>query len=341
MKRALFIILISLLPLVCHAQDQVINARNINIQITNPGGPSGKLPWSTLSNQTYVLAPSSPDNGFCVSVVNNNPTNAHTFTIAAFQTGDSSVTDYSNNTGRYAPLTVVGTPSPVAAATTSTFFVRSNGAAKVAFQFAGGGTLGGNPDTVDIFAVQTTASGCGTVNPGTGQTYTLATANTGTSSAPPILAVSDGLSQGFYFGSSVSNPGVLSVIGGVQVNTTSSKNLYIDKVVIASGASTTATINFAMATAAGTGGGCAAFNTVSNTKVGNVTTSIAQGFFGTCTTLPSGAPAAAQLFLSSNSSIVIDLKGLIIPGVIGNGFYITVTGILTGTVSASTFWYEK
>src|SRR5882762_6230168 len=117
---SLFIIMIK--PL--FGQDQIVNARNVNVQITNPtgsGGGAGAVAWNSI-NVAYVLAPLGPDYGFCISVVNNNPTSSHSFTVNAFQSGDSGVLDYSHNTTRYASLAIVGTPSPVAAATTNTFF---------------------------------------------------------------------------------------------------------------------------------------------------------------------------------------------------------------------------
>lgn len=162
----LFIILISCFS--SHAQnDQIVNARNVNIQISNPAGASGTIPWLTLSNQTYVLSPLTPDMGFCISVVNNNPTSQHSFSVAAFQSGDTNVGDYSNNTGRYTSLPVIisagSQPLVAPAGTTISFFVKSNGAAKVAFKFTGASTQAGVPDTVDIYGVQTTSGTCGSV----------------------------------------------------------------------------------------------------------------------------------------------------------------------------------
>src|SRR5689334_12478457 len=101
-----FIIMISYSRLL-YGQDVIVNGRNTNLYFDGVS-----IPWSSLSSRSYIIGPIGPDYGFCVSVVNNNPTNSHSFTVAAFQTGDFNTIDYSHNTGRYAPLTIVGTPSP-------------------------------------------------------------------------------------------------------------------------------------------------------------------------------------------------------------------------------------
>jgi hypothetical protein len=330
MKRYLFSLLLALIILItpCFAQnDQIVNARNVYIQMTNA------VPWSTLAAQTYILTPQTPDYGFCVSIVNNNPTSAHTFTVSAFQSGDSNVVDYSHNTGRYASLALVGLPSPVPAATTNTFFVRSNGAAKIAFVFAGASTQAGSPDTVDIFAVQTTAVGCGTVNPQTGQLYTLATPNSGTSSATPIMAVSDGLSQAFSSNIALTNPGAnLEVLSVINQGT---KNIYFDKLILS--ASAIANANVYTVTNVGT----------TCSTPGSINLKISSGVTSTTTTTSQCGVGSSRILLidtialNASSATIIDLKGIIAVAGQTTGLQIVNSTALTGRFSATLMWYEK
>lgn len=337
MKKFLlaFIILITL-SIPCLAQnDQIINARNVNTQITNPGGTgSGNVAWSTLANQTYVMAPLGADYGFCVSLVNNNPTSPHTFNVAAFQSGDSNVIDYSHNTGRFASLAVVGTPSPIAANTTQTFFVRSNGAAKIAFQFTGATTQAGNPDTVDIYAVQTTAPGCGTVNPQTGQSYNLATPNAGTSAAPPIMTVSDALNAAYVANVNTVNPTAAFILLNIQDPTGQNKKLYFDKAVL----STTVAVEIRIYVSTGPGTGCLGQTGFNLTPIGVGATASVSG--NGCTANPPVSAVLSDIYLAANTSFQIDLKGVIgTPNNAGVAIYI-VSGV-TGNVTGSLYWYEK
>lgn len=331
-----FIILINFASFAYGQNDQIINARNTNIQITAPNSPSGTVPWITLANQTYVLAPINPDFGFCVSVVNNNTTSAHSFSVTAFQTGDSNAIDYSHNTGRYATLAIVGTPSPVAANSTSTFYLRSNGAAKVAFVFSGATTQAGSPDTVDVYAVQTTAAGCGTVNPSTGQAYTLSTPNAGTSSAPPIMAVSDGLSQAFDVQpGTITNPVIGQVIIHVNANS-GTRSLYFDKLLLSCSAA--CSINFVTTTSVGTT--CTTF-VPANQKQSSGTTSTGTANNGCATPPTIGSTVLGGFPLAAGIPAIIDLRGFISSLSTNTGVELVMAAGLTGTVNASLFWYEK
>lgn len=327
-----FIILIN-----CNAkgQDQIINARNANFSMTNQTGTDGLIPWSTLSNQTYILTPLSPDYGFCVSVTNNNPTNAHTFSVAAFQTGNNNVVDYSNNTGKYAALAIVGNPSPVPVSSTNVFFVRSNGASKVAFKFTGGATLAGVPDTVDIYVVQTSASGCGTVNPQTGQQYTLATPDSGTSATPPVQAVSDGLGQAFWSTSNTVNPATGVLLQHVNANN-GTKSLFLDKIIISS------TVNVAILIQGTTGlGTTCTTQTIGNQKITNSTTSTGFANFA-CTGLPvTGLSGAYVVNVAANTTFVLDARGFILPKGTLAGLEMLNIGVVVGTVTSTFSWYEK
>lgn len=329
----LFIILISL-SIPCFGQDVIVNGRNTNLYFDN-----ASVPWSSLSSRSYVLSPIGPDSGFCVSMVNNNTTSAHSFTITTFQTGDFNTSDYSHNTGRYAPLTVIGAPSSIAANTTGTFFVKSNGASKIAFVFTGGTTQAGSPDTVDIYGVQTTANGCGTVNPSTGQSYTLSTPNTGTSAAPPIMAISDGLKQSFITSFNTTNPTANQHLFELNSNN-STKTIYLDKVIIGMGNIASATLFSNLAS--NKGSTCGA-GTIANLQANLGVTSLSVTD-GNCTGLPT-AISGTQINFSAGaggSTFVIDLKGMILPPNTTTGFTVTNSSTaITGFVNVTMFWYEK
>ncbi len=99
--------------------------------------------WGSAFNRTYVLTPQNPQTSLCLYVVNNNPTSSHSFSLAMFQSADPRVADYSNNTGRYAAVTVVGSPSPIAANTMGSAFGQTNAAARVAFVLSASSTQTG------------------------------------------------------------------------------------------------------------------------------------------------------------------------------------------------------
>lgn len=332
LKIILFIILINL-AIPCFGQDVSVNGRNTNLYFDGIS-----LPWSSLATRNYVLAPIGPDYGFCISVVNNNPTSSHSFSISAFQSGDFNVIDYSHNTGRYASLTVVGTPSPIAANSTGTFFVKSNGASKVAFVFTGGTTQAGNPDTFDIYGVQTTSNGCGTVNPSTGQQYTLSTPNSGTSSTLPIQVASDGLNSSYIATQTTISPTAAAILLNVFA-TTPTKNIYFDKATVTSTAAILS-ISFNAYNIAGTGCTGLNANQFSNMKVGTANTSVAVANTA-CTGAPNGGLLSFVIVVPAGGTVVLDLRGLIIPSGTTAGIdAVAATGV-TSNVSVSFQWYER
>ena len=134
--------------------------------ILNPGSSyvdvGRGIPWGTSFNRAYVIVPNSPNASLCIYVVNNNPTNPHTFTTQTFQAADSQVQDFSNNQGRYNTVPLQNMPASVAASSMGSGFVQSTAAAKVAIKFSASSAAGGSPDTADVFLVQTTSGTCGT-----------------------------------------------------------------------------------------------------------------------------------------------------------------------------------
>lgn len=136
--------------------------------VLNPGSSyvdvGRGISWGSGFNRTYVIVPNSPNASVCIYVVNNNPTNAHAFTVATFQSADSQVTDFSNNQGRFNSVPLIGMPASVPAATMVSGFTQSTAAAKVAIKFSGAIAQGGAPDTADVFLVQTTSGTCGSAS---------------------------------------------------------------------------------------------------------------------------------------------------------------------------------
>lgn len=122
-------------------------------------------PWSN-GNQTWTFRPQDPDQSMCIFIFNNNPVSSHTFSLSVQQTGDANQQDFSSAPGRYIADTVVGTPSPVAAASMTSAYSHSNAASRVAIQISGAAGAAGTPDTFDLFAVQTNATSCGPVQTG-------------------------------------------------------------------------------------------------------------------------------------------------------------------------------
>jgi hypothetical protein len=223
----------------------------------------------------------------------------------------------------------------VPASFTNTFFVRSNGAAKIAFVISGSTTQAGSPDTVDIYAVQTTAIGCGTVNPQTGQAFTLASPNVGTAAASPMQVISDALSQGFVDGSTLTNPvGTGDVIHIWNNATTATAYLDIIQIICDFACS------FSVYAITTNGTGCIAL-APANMKLGNATASLMSGQTG-CTGIPVGINfGIGGSFTASGGVYVYDARGLILPNGAVQGFMVQNNIAGTGHISAHIKWYEK
>lgn len=111
------------------------------------------LAWSG-ANQTWIIAPASPNESLCLSIQNNNPTSSHSFTLLVAQTSDPALINYTNNSSLWIPDVVNGSASPVSASSTNNVSVSVSGAANVAIQISGATSASGSPDTVSIFVVQ-------------------------------------------------------------------------------------------------------------------------------------------------------------------------------------------
>lgn len=165
-----------LLPAICFAQQDIFNfqrapyldlARNAN------WGSTGR----NNTDNNYLFTPPSPTGGFCLYIINNNPTNAHAFQLQIFESADQRVKSYSQNVGRFNTITNALSVSPqgntgipgsgtapisIAAAQYLAMYVPSDGAAVVSVNVSGSSTQAGSPDTADIFITQAvTSGGCG------------------------------------------------------------------------------------------------------------------------------------------------------------------------------------
>jgi hypothetical protein len=134
---------------------------DINISSGSKYSPVRGVAWGSSFNVTYLLTPVSPEVGVCFAIVNNNPSSSHTFTAQVFQSADSGVLDYSNNTGRFSSVTVSSLPASVGAGATVAGFSGTTSAAQIAFKFTASSAAGGSPDTADLFFVQTSSNSCG------------------------------------------------------------------------------------------------------------------------------------------------------------------------------------
>lgn len=136
--------------------------------------------WGTGVNNIWTVNTLSTDEGMCVSVVNNNPTSGHQFTISVFSTLDQRIASYNGGPPtKWQPVPTFASGgsqvsgqgiAPILQAVGSTsstqgkqgYYFRTGGAARVSIQFAGSITQAGSPDTADLFVVHNiSGSTCG------------------------------------------------------------------------------------------------------------------------------------------------------------------------------------
>lgn len=113
------------------------------------------------SNGNYIFTPISPNTGVCIFIENQNPTSSHSYTLAAYETGNKSNTNFAGNTTKWVLATLLNPTSSVAANGISASFFNATGAANVAITVTGAVSASGSPDTVNIFATQSNTPTCG------------------------------------------------------------------------------------------------------------------------------------------------------------------------------------
>lgn len=120
------------------------------------------LLWGTGVNNNFIFQAYNPNTQICLYVTNNNPTNSHSFTVTLWQAGDPQVKAFASFPSKWAQTNTNQTfPKTVTAVTTVGIFFNVSAAALLTAQFTGSSSAAGSPDSADIFAVQTTAGGCG------------------------------------------------------------------------------------------------------------------------------------------------------------------------------------
>jgi hypothetical protein len=210
-------------------------------------------------------------------------------------------------------------------ATTPQFFsVTQTTCPFVSLTYASGGASAVTYNLEFIFSVQ-------------GQQATLSTQNSGPSSTTATQVVSDALSQAFVAQNNVvTNP--INGQAALFVNANNgARSIYFDKAVISCSAA--CQINIDPITSIGIT--CGSQPIVNQKIAAGVSSTAIDGF--TCTTNPNTTfGIAVQNFnIPANGSLVLDLRGFIAPALTTTGLMIQMGAGLTGTISASFFWYEK
>lgn len=141
---------------------------DIQVRSSGPYLTLGRnLAWGTGGSSgienIWTFSPLNPNQGICIFVTNNDSV-SHSFTLNVYQTGDSAVPQYTGYSQFFRPDTVQGTYSPVAGNSTTTAFVQTSAAARVAVEIKNSSPSGG---TANVYVVQTNSGSCGPVNAGT------------------------------------------------------------------------------------------------------------------------------------------------------------------------------
>jgi hypothetical protein len=186
------------------------------------------------ANNAFIFAPISPNSNLCLFAQNLNTTSAHTFTLTVAQTGDQRQTAYAGQTAVWTPVSVNPALTTVAAGAVAVTFARTSGAARIAVVVSGSTTAAGTPDTLNLFAVQTTDVACGPV------------VGTGSTSGSP-LSTSCGPSA-------TSLPIVLSAAGNTQIIAPSAgKVTFVCKILLATATAEDVRLTRGTGTNCGTG----------------------------------------------------------------------------------------
>ena len=133
----------------------VIIGRNINWAGSGPGN----------LNNNFIFSPIDPNEGFCLFLANKNTTSAHSVSVSVTQTGDPSLKTFIGQSGRWFNVPTTTTfPTSVPSSTTVGINYKTTASANVTVSFSGATAQAGSPDTLDIFAVQTNQSSCGSLS---------------------------------------------------------------------------------------------------------------------------------------------------------------------------------
>jgi hypothetical protein len=301
----------------------------------NPPGPSFKFPqpliWGQSGaqgfNNNYFFTPYFINEGVCVYVYNNNPTNVHTFTVSIVVTGNPQSTTPSDGTWQAAASTTASVP--VSPGVPGGLGATVSGVSQISVNLSGSTVQAGSPDTASVTIIQTTG------NCFAGNGFTTSSPNTITSIVP-VQSISDGLSQGFFTSFTATNPatgGNILNVGGLNL----SKTIYLDSITLACSVACIINVATAASTTCTTGGGAVP---IINLKLGNATNPTATDT-SSCTTGPAGLSTFVIVPLGANTPYTFDARGIIIPAFTTQSITIINNTAITGTLLAAFKWYEK
>src|SRR5215831_7135194 len=133
-------------------------------QVYTPYVSFRNIPWGSgagAMNNTFWFNSLAPEDGVCVSIYNNNPTNSHSLTLVVSQTSDATAQGFTGFSGLW--IAVNGTtafPITVNASSVTSIFYATRSSAYMALTFSGTAVQAGNPDTANIIAVQANSFNC-------------------------------------------------------------------------------------------------------------------------------------------------------------------------------------
>lgn len=199
MRRKLFGFLGVLVALLCLApraigQNADLHVSGSTYYVTLASG----VAWNQV-NANYIFTPISPNTGVCIFIENNNPTTTHTYTLAAFETGNKANTVFAGNTSKWVTATLQNPTTSVGPNGISASFFNATGAANVAITISGAITGSGSPDTANVFATQSNTANCGA----TGGAYLMQGAQ-----SPGTAPVTNPV----YFGAQLNSPNQIQPI---------------------------------------------------------------------------------------------------------------------------------
>jgi hypothetical protein len=212
-----FSAIVILVPLFARAQQdiQVIGGTNPYITIGRNFSWAGSGPGNL--NNNFIFHPIDPNEGFCLFIGNNNPTSAHSVSVAVAQSGDPTLNSFQGVTGQWFSVsTVTLFPVSVPAATVVGINYKTTASASITVSFSGATPQAGSPDTVNVFAVQTNQSACGSLpNQAVQGPFQNGTQATNSQQFPVLIG---GLAA----------PGTTSTVGGMRIGTSAPGGLVLD-----------------------------------------------------------------------------------------------------------------
>lgn len=158
MKRILHLLLILALATFAFGQADVVSS-TIGPYLTLVRGANWGSAGIGNSNNAYIYTPWTTSAVSCVSIANNNPTNAHTYTINFLTTGDTNNTKYYSTPSKQARWITIGTlTDSVPAGGVKVYSFNTLASASAQVNISATATQAGVPDTLDIYVAQANAN---------------------------------------------------------------------------------------------------------------------------------------------------------------------------------------